>query len=227
MKAALSIDVSKAAALFIDLQEEHRNDSRYLVEGFDAIIGNVQRLQQTARAAGIPVFHSAYVVDLCAQPAKPFHPMMPDGSSAFSDVNDPLSAICSEVGPAGDEIVLVKTDESTFAQGDLGMLLTARGVEWVFIAGVWTEACITATVKDAIGLGFRVILIKDACGSGNIAMHQTAILNLANRLYGGAVTDTDSACRMMAGETVEVWMVEGSVPLRFTYENAADLYRGL
>jgi maleamate amidohydrolase len=107
------------------------------------------------------------------------------------------------------------------------MLLTARGVEWVFIARVWTEACVTATVKDAIGLGFRVILIKNACGSGNVAMHQTAILNLANRLYGGAVTDTDSACRMMAGETVKVWMVEGSVPLRFTYENAADLYRGL
>ena len=227
MKAALSIDVSKAAALFIDLQEEHRKDSRYLVERFDAIIANVQRLQQTARAAGIPVFHSAYVVDLTAQPAKPFHPVMPDGSSAFSDVNNPLSAICPEVGPAGDEIVLVKTDASTFAQGDVGMLLTARGVEWVFIGGVWTEACIAATVKDAMGLGFRVILIKDACGSGSVAMHQTAILNLANRLYGGAVTDTAGACRMMARETVKVWMVKGSVPLRFTYENAADLYRDL
>ncbi|WP_119461577.1 isochorismatase family protein [Rhodospirillaceae bacterium SYSU D60014] len=227
MKAALSIDASKAAALFIDLQEEHRKDSRYLVEGFDAIIANVRRLQQTARAAGIPVLHSAYVVDLSTQPAKPFHPVMPDGSSAFSDVKNPLSAICPEVGPAGDEIVLVKTEASTFAQGDAGMALRARGVEWVFIAGVWTEACIAATVKDAIGLGFRVILVKDACGSGSAAMHQTAILNLANRLYGGAVTDTDGACRMMAGETVKAWMVEGSVPLRFTYENAADLYLDL
>jgi maleamate amidohydrolase len=227
MKAALSINASKAAALFVDLQEEHRKDSRYLVEGFDTIIANVQRLQQTARAAGIPVFHSAYVVDLRTQPAKPFHPVMPDGSSAFSDVNDPLSAICSEVGPAGDEIVLVKTEASAFAQSDVAMLLTTRGGEWVFIAGVWTEACVTATVKDAIGLGFRVILIKDACGSASVAMHQTAILNLANRLYGGAVTDTDGACRMMAGETVKVWMVEGSAPLRFTYENAVDLYLDL
>jgi maleamate amidohydrolase len=32
---------------------------------------------------------------------------------------------------------------------------------------------------------------------------------------------------MMAGETVKVWMLEESVPLRFTYENAADLYRNL
>ena len=63
--------------------------------------------------------------------------------------------------------------------------------------------------------------------SGSRAMHETAILNLANRLYGGAVTDTAGACRLTAGETVEVWMVEGSVPLRFTYQNAARLYREL
>jgi maleamate amidohydrolase len=58
-------------------------------------------------------------------------------------------------------------------------------------------------------------------------MHEIGILNLANRLYGGAVADTKGACRMMAGETVEAWMVEGSVPLRFTYENAAGLYGDL
>ncbi|TIW38210.1 MAG: isochorismatase, partial [Mesorhizobium sp.] len=54
--------------------------------------------------------------------------------------------------------------------------------------------------------------------------HQTAILNLANRLYGGAVTGTLDACRLLAGDTVDAWQVEGSVPLRFTYDNAARLY---
>jgi hypothetical protein len=31
----------------------------------------------------------------------------------------------------------------------------------------------------------------------------------------------------MAGEAVDVWMVEGSVPLRFSFENAAKLYADL
>jgi maleamate amidohydrolase len=227
MKAPLSIDRGRAAALFIDLQEEHRKDSRYLVEGFDRVIANVQRLQQAARTAGIPLVHSAYVVDLSAGPAKPFHPVLSDGTSAFSDANDPLTAICPEVGPVGDEMLLIKTDASVFASGEAGRLLKSRGVEWLFVAGVWTEACIAATVKDAIELGFRVILVKDACGSGTAAMHQTAILNLANRLYGGAVTDTAGACRLIAGETIDAWQVQGAVPLRFTYENAARLYEGL
>jgi len=227
MRTALTIDPGKAAALFVDLQEEHRRDRRYLVEGFDALIGNVQRLQRTARAAGIPVLHSAYVVDLAAQRAKPFHPVMADGSSAFSDANDPMSDICAEVGPTDREPVLVKADASAFAGGGLADRLAPLGTEWLFVAGVWTEACIAQTVKDAVDLGFRVALVKDACGSGSTAMHQTAILNLANRLYGGAVVDTEAACRLMAGEPVEAWRVQGSVPLRFTYDNAARLYQDL
>lgn len=227
MRRHLSIDRRKAAALFVDLQEEHRKDSRYLVEGFGTIVSNVQRLQQAARAAAMPLVHSAYIVDLGGGAAKPFHPVMDDGASAFSNAGDPLTAICPEIGPLGDEPLLVKSDASSFASGEMATLLAAQKVEWLFVSGVWTEACIAATVKDAVELGVRVILVKDACGSGSQAMHETAILNLANRLYGGAVTDTAGACRLMAGETVDVWVVEGSVPLRFSYANAADLYRGL
>ena len=62
---------------------------------------------------------------------------------------------------------------------------------------------------------------------GSIAMHQTGILNLANRLYGGAVTNTVDACRLMAGEPVPVWMVEGSVPLRYSFADAGSLYDSL
>jgi maleamate amidohydrolase len=75
-----------------------------------------------------------------------------------------------------------------------------------------------------VRLGIRVLLVKDACGSATSAMHQTGILNIANRLYGGAVTDTEGACRLIGGETVDVWAVEGSVPFRFSFASAAADY---
>ncbi|CAN7694013.1 isochorismatase family protein [Mesorhizobium sp. LjNodule214] len=225
MKSPISISRGTVAAVFIDLQEEHRQDKRYLVEGFGAILANVQRLQEAARRNFVPLYHFAYVVDLAK--ARPFHPVDASGKSAFSDKDDPLTAICPEVAPAAGETMLVKTEASAFGAGSAAGELKARGIEWLVIAGVWTEACIDATVRDAAALGFRVLLVKDACGSASAAMHQTAILNLANRLYGGAVSNTVDACRLLSGDTVSVWQVEGSVPLRFTYENAAGLYDDL
>ncbi|WP_027145731.1 isochorismatase family protein [Mesorhizobium sp. WSM3626] len=226
MKSPVSIKRGTVAAIFIDLQEEHRQDPRYLVEGYEKILANVQRLQATARQNHVPLHHWAYIVDLDSQD-RPFHPVGEDGKSAFSDKSDPLTEICREVAPADSEALLIKAEASAFRSGPAGDRLKASGIEWLAISGVWTEACIDASVKDAVAKGFRVLLVKDACGSGSAAMHQTAILNLANRLYGGAVTDTEGACRLLAGETVTVWQVEGSVPLRFTFENAARLYAEL
>ncbi|UVK42686.1 isochorismatase family protein [Mesorhizobium sp. AR07] len=226
MKTPIAIQRGTVAAAFIDLQEEHRQDQRYLVEGFAGILANVRRLQAAARQNHVPLYHWAYIVDLDKQD-RPFHPLSADGKSAFSDKSDPLTAICHEVAPAKDEALLIKAEASAFRSGPATDQLKARGIEWLVIAGVWTEACIDASVKDAVAKGFRVLLVKDACGSGSAAMHQTGILNLANRLYGGAVTDTDGACRLLAGESVTVWQVEGSVPLRFSFENAAELYADL
>lgn len=226
MKSPISIKRGTVAAVFIDLQEEHRQDPRYLVEGFAGILANVRRLQAAARQNHVPLYHWAYIVDLDKQD-RPFHPLDANGKSAFSDKTDPLTEICHEVAPANGEALLIKAEASAFRSGPAAGDLRSAGIEWLVVAGVWTEACIDASVKDAVARGFRVLLVKDACGSGSAAMHQTGILNLANRLYGGAVVDTDGACRLLAGETVTAWQVEGSVPLRFTFDNAARLYAEL
>ncbi|WP_442580437.1 isochorismatase family protein [Mesorhizobium sp. ASY16-5R] len=224
MKRPLRIPRDRTALLSIDMQEEHRRDPRYLVDSFDRVLANVGLMQQAARRNGVMLQHCAYIVDTAAK--RPFHPVMADGRSAFSDKDDPLTAICSEVAPRDGEALAIKAEAGAFG-GALGGQLKAQGIEWLVVAGVWTEACVDATVRQAVDLGFRVLLVKDACGSGTRAMHQTAILNLANRLYGGAVTDTAGACRLIAGEAVDAWMTEGAVPLRYDFDNAAALYEAL
>jgi len=227
MKKPLTIDPKRTALLCIDLQEEHRGDSRYLVEGFGRILDNVVRLQVAARRAAVPVLHFAYIVDPSADAMRPLHPVMEDGTSAFSNAGDPLTAICHEVAPLAGEADWIKRNASTFSCADFVPKLKSLDVEWLIVVGVWTEACIAASVKDAVDQGFRVILVKDACGSGTAAMHESAILNLANRNYGGAVVDTDTALVLLAGGTVPAWQVEGSVPLRYDWSNGSEIYRSL
>jgi len=223
MRQELAIDPAVSALICIDLQEEHRRDQRLLTVGYDRVIANVRRLQASARAHRIPVHHYAYVVDADADTTRAFHPRLPDGRSAFSDKDDPLSAICPEVAPQGDERLIVKTEASAFGTG-LGRELRQRGIEWLFVAGVWTEACVDATVKDALKLDFRVALVKDACASGSVAMHRTGILNLANRLYGGAVLTAEDACRLIGGEQADGWRPQGPVPIRYEAETIEALY---
>jgi len=82
-------------------------------------------------------------------------------------------------------------------------------------------------VKDAVERGIHVLLVKDACGSGSQAMHETAVLNIANRLYGGAVADTARALSLMGGGVAQTWQTNLPVPMKFTYETASRDYAAL
>lgn len=227
MRQELSIGPGRAALILIDLQEEQRHDPYYVVPNLDEVLANARRLLEAARANGVRVVHVAYKRDFAQVPRRPFEPGTADGKPTFSDAGSPLTAICAEVAPRDGETVIEKNDASAFSTGALEPMLRAAGVEWLIVAGVWTEACVAATVRDAIPRGFRVLLVKDACGSGTIAMHETGILNLANRLNGGAVASAERACRLMAGDSADVWVAEKQVPILFSYEDAREQYEAL
>lgn len=227
MKRPLSLPAGATVLLLIDLQEEHRQDERFLVENYQAVLENAAMLLDTARRNGVTVMHAAYERDFNKVPPRPLEPRTNQGAAFFSLLDDPKSVICSEVAPIGDEYVVRKNDASCFCEIDFTQMLERRQPEWLLVAGVWTEACVAATVRDATTAGYRVALVKDACGSGTGAMHQTALIHIANRLYGGAVVSTDDALALLRDETREVWQLEGSTTLRFTAETIGDVYRSL
>jgi nicotinamidase/pyrazinamidase len=50
----------------------------------------------------------------------------------------------------------------------LGEWLQSKGVTDVFICGLATDYCVRITALDAVGLGFKTILIEDACRGVNL-----------------------------------------------------------
>jgi nicotinamidase-related amidase len=224
MRQSLTIDRARTALVLIDLQEEQKTDPHYAVAGIDQVLANAARLLAAARGNGVRVIHVAFKRDFAAVPPRPFEVRAYDGGPSFSDTRSPGTAICREVASRDGEAVLFKNDNSAFSEAAFERLLRDAKTERLIVAGVWTEACVAATVRDAIERGYRVLLVKDACGSGTVAMHQTGILNLANRLYGGAVAGTDAACGLIAGTEVDVWAPERPVPLLYGYEDAGRLY---
>ncbi|MDR0808495.1 MAG: isochorismatase family protein [Gemmobacter sp.] len=224
MHEPLILPPGKAALLLIDMQEEHRIDGRYLVDGYDAVAAHCARLLAAARTAGMTVLHSIYLVETAA---RPFHPVGANGRSAFSDAGAPGSEISPELAPLPGEQVIVKRDASCFTASELDAAITSAGIEWLIVTGCWSEACVAATVKDGVERGMRILLVKDACGSGSRAMHETAVLNMANRIYGGAVADTARALALIGGGSAQVWRTDRPVPIRFTYDSASAEYAAL
>ena len=67
-----------------------------------------------------------------------------------------------------DAVIISKADTpekdaySAFGGTDLGLCLKAVGVRRLFVGGLATDYCVLNTVKDALALGYAVVLLTDA-----------------------------------------------------------------
>ena len=58
---------------------------------------------------------------------------------------------------------------SGFQDTGLERQLSAKGVRRVFVAGLATDYCVSATVKDALAAGFEAVVLADAVRAVNVA----------------------------------------------------------
>ncbi|SHF91294.1 cysteine hydrolase family protein [Streptoalloteichus hindustanus] len=72
---------------------------------------------------------------------------------------------------ADEDVVVLKRRASAFAGTDLDLVLRARGVDTLAVAGVATSAMVAATCYDAADRGYQVTVLRDGCGDADPAMH--------------------------------------------------------
>jgi maleamate amidohydrolase len=210
------VNLTRTAVLSIDLQNEYQEGGAYPVVGYDTVLANAAALMKAARQAGVPVIHFQAWVE-------------PQDRSAYARMEECLTdedrsavagshgaRICDEVAPVAGEIVVRKKWPSAFQGTDLHETLARRGVEDLIVTGVVTDSCVQGSVYDAVYKGYRVWLVKDACGSMSRMMHRTATLDIANRLYGGGVMTTAEAAKALAGAPHRAWHC--TRPVEFLYE---------
>lgn len=206
----------KTAVLCIDLQNEYRAVAAWPVVGFDAVLANAARLIAAAHENSLPVIHlQAWVEEAARQSYARLEGCVDDETRSAVAGSDGAD-ICVEVAPLAGDVVVRKQWPSGFMGTELESVLRQRGVEDIVVTGVVTDSCVQGTVYDAVYRGFRVWLVKDACSSLSRMMHRTAVLDMANRLYGGGVLVTDEAVKALAGEPHRAWRC--TRPVEFAYE---------
>lgn len=89
------------------------------------------------------------------------------------------AAIIDELCPIENEIVVTKTTDSALTGTNLRLMLANCGIKHVIVTGVFTDQCVSGTVRSLADESFKVWLVEDACMAGNkeIQNFELAILN--------------------------------------------------
>lgn len=219
--------MNHAALLVIDLQNEYRPGAAWPVVGYDAVLANAARLIAAARAAGITVIHAQAWVkpEERAGYARQEEILTEEFRSAVAGSEG--ADICAEVAALPGDIVIHKHWPSAFRRTDLSQRLADLKIQNLIVTGVLTDSCVTESVFDAVYQGFRVWLVKDACGSMSEAMHRTGMLDMANRLYGGGILRMPEALKALAGQSFDGWRCTRPVQFVYTLETVDSLYEAL
>jgi len=87
----------------------------------------------------------------------------------------PLGRVVDAVAPVGDEIVIPKTSSGIFNSTNVDYVLRNLGVDYLIVAGVFTDQCVDMTVRDAADRGYLVTVVEDGCAGSTMAKHRAAL----------------------------------------------------
>jgi len=90
--------------------------------------------------------------------------------------------IVPELAPQGDELVVRKTTDSVITGTNLRLLLNNMGIDTVVVTGIFTDQCVSGTVRSLADESFKVWLIEDACMAATERIHNNE-LEILNNIY--------------------------------------------
>lgn len=146
------LPAGKTALLVIDFQNEYFTGKMPIPDGATAL-ANTQELIGYADRHKIPVFHVQHVA--------------PAGSALFAEGGETVK-FHPRLQPRATDQVLRKNTVSVFASTDLDTQLKARGIDTVLVAGLMTHACVAGAARDAVPLGYNVVVASDASATRSI-----------------------------------------------------------
>jgi nicotinamidase-related amidase len=105
---------------------------------------------------------------------------LPGWNNVLLPKDSAQSQIVSSVAPRNDEIVVTKTTDSALTGTNLRLMLANLGVSQIICCGIFTDQCVSSTVRSLADESFSVIVVEDACAAASQTLHENelAIINM-------------------------------------------------
>ena len=188
----IRLDPQDTALLVIDIQntylktpEDPTEAARwrpFLDRMNETVIPNTAQLIDTCRRLGVETLFARIAClkedgrDRSLSQKKPGwnYLLLPKDSEA--------SQLVPALTPRQDEITVLKTTDSALTGTNLRLILHNMGIRHVIVAGIFTDQCVSSTVRSLADESFDVIVVEDCCAAGTMALHQHE-LEIINMIY--------------------------------------------
>lgn len=134
------------ALLVIDFQNEYFT-GRMPIPDAMAALKNTRRLIDFADKNHIQVIHVQHIA--------------PQGAAVFA-TDGKTVGFHPLMKPRPQDKLVQKTTVSVFASTDLDALLKKANIDTLIISGLMTHACVAGAARDAVPLGYNVVVASDA-----------------------------------------------------------------
>lgn len=148
-----ALTASSTALIVIDFQNEYFEGKIFIPDGMKAL-KNTQRLVKFAHKNQFPVFFIQHI-------GLADGPLFAKGSKT--------AKFHPDLQPGKTDHVITKATPSSFVGTDLEKQLKQMGIKKIIITGLMTHMCVSSTARDAVPLGYQVIIAEDATATRDLA----------------------------------------------------------
>ena len=146
------------------------------------VIPTIARLIERFRADRNPVVFARIACLTHGGTDRSLSQKKPGWNNLFLPKDAEASQIVPELAPLPGEVVVTKTTDSALTGTNLRLVLHNMGITHVVCTGIFTDQCVSSTVRSLADESFDVVVIEDACAAGTMALH-TREIEILNRIY--------------------------------------------
>lgn len=188
----ITLDVKKTALLVIDIQNTYLEPPEDKTEAdrwgpfFErmnqTVIPNTAGLVEWAREKGVEVMFARIACQTNDGRDRSLSQKKPGFNYLLLPKDSEESQLVDALTPVGDEIVVTKTTDSALTGTNLRLMLHNMGITDVIVAGIFTDQCISSTVRSLCDESFNVLVVHDACAAATDDLHERE-LEIINMIY--------------------------------------------
>jgi ureidoacrylate peracid hydrolase len=206
----LRVAADQTAVVVIDMQNAYASPGGYVdlagfdIEGAAGTIGQIAKVLETARAAGVQVIYlqNGWDPDY-VEAGGPGSPNWHKSNAlktmrARPELNGQLLArggwdydLVDALKPHPGDISLHKTRYSAFFNSQLDSTLRARGIRNIVFVGIATNVCVESTLRDGFHLEYFGVMLEDATHHLGPDFMQAATVFNVEKFFGWVSTVAD------------------------------------